>query len=175
MAALPGITWCVTCLWQIHRDLQRQEKCRIHQLNVCAFVKSAQSWDVGIFKWVNNVVRFYLCALCKSLNAHYRLFRVACWLALSRWFLPSLKYFFYILCIFLLPRYQTSFPCKKYICTSTNFLSRGITPLVSAEVRFDCSVRDGSTNSNLIPFQAGLILSLLVCAMPGLIGTSTLP
>lgn len=104
----------ITCLWKIHCDLQRQEKCRVHQLNMCAFVNSAQSWDVGIFKWVNNVARLYLCAVYKSLNAHYRLFRVASWLALSRRFLPSLKYFFfYIQCIFLLARYQTSFPCRK--------------------------------------------------------------
>lgn len=145
---------------------------------MCAFVNSAQSWDVGIFKWVNNVVRLYLCALYKSLNAHYRLFRVPGWLALSRRFLPSLNFFFlfYIQCSFLLAGTKTSFPCKKkYICTCTNFLSRGITPLVSAEVRFGCRDRGGSRNSNLIPFQAGLILSLLVCVMLGLIGTSTLP
>lgn len=144
---------------------------------MCAFVNSAQSWDVGIFKWVNNVARLYLCAVYKSLNAHYRLFRVASWLALSRRFLPSLKYFsfFTYSAFFSSQRYKTSFPCKKYICTSTNFLSRGITPLVSAEVRFGCRDRAGSRNSNLIPFQAGLILSLLVCVMPGPIGTSTLP
>lgn len=180
-AALPGShgadePWGLTCLWQIRCDLQRPEKCRVHQLNMCAFVNSAQSWDVGIFKWVNNVVRLYLCALYKSLNAHYRLFRVPGWLALSRRFLPSLNFFFSTYsAVFSLLGPKPPFLAKKYICTCTNFLSRGITPLVSAEVRFGCRDRGGSRNSNLIPFQAGLILSLLVCVMLGMIGTSTLP
>lgn len=172
--------WGITCLWQIHCDLQRQEKCRVHQLNTCTFVNSAQSWDVGIFKWVNNVVRLYPCALYKSLNAPYRLFRVASWLALSRRFLPSLKYFYFLHTVHFFFSLRAKgikppFLAKKNICTSTNFLSRGITPLVSAEVRFGCRDRAGSRNSNLIPFQSGLILSLLVCVMPAPIGTSTLP
>lgn len=117
-AALPGShgadePWGVTCLWQIRCDLHTPEKCRGHQLNMCAFVNSAQSWDVGIFKWVNNVVRLYLCALSKSLNAHYRLFRVPGWLALSRRFLPSLNFFFLHTVQFLLAGTKTSFPCKK--------------------------------------------------------------
>lgn len=168
----------ITCLWQIHCDLQRQEKCRVHQLNMCAFVSGAQSWDVGIFKWVNNVVRLYPCAVYKSLNAPYRLFRVASWLALSRRFLPSLNFFFFFTySAFFTPREVSnllSLQKKKY-ALALIFLSRGITPLVSAEARFGCRDRVGSRNSNLIPFQAGLILSLLVCAMPGPIGTSTLP
>lgn len=144
---------------------------------MCAFVNSAQRLDVGIFKWVNNVVRLYLYAVYKSLNAHYRLFRVASWLALSRRFLPSLKYFFLHTVHFSPRKVPNLLPLqkKKYICTSTNFLSRGITPLVSAEVRFGCRDCSGSRNSNLIPLPAGLILSLLVCVMPGPIGTSTLP
>lgn len=56
---------------------------------------------------------------------------------------------------------------KNIFALALIFLSRGITPLVSAEVRFGCRDRAGSRNSNLIPFQAGLILSLLVCVMPG--------
>lgn len=181
MAGLPGShgadePWGVTCLWQMRCDLQRPEKCRVHQLNMCAFVNSAQSWDVGIFKWVNNVGRLYLFALYKSLNAPYRLFRVPGWLALSRRFLPSLNFFF-LHTVQFSPRRGPNLLSlqKKYIRTCTNFLSRGITPLVSAEVRFGCRDRGGSRNSNLIPFQAGLILSLLVCVMLGLIGTSTLP
>lgn len=117
----------ITCLWQIHCDLQRQEKCRVHQLNMCAFVSGAQSWDVGIFKWVNNVVRLYPCAVYKSLNAPYRLFRVASWLALSRRFLPSLNFFFffYIQCIFHPSRgIKPPFLAKKNICTSTNFFKQ---------------------------------------------------
>lgn len=81
----------ITRLRQIHPDLQRHQECRVHQLTMRAFVSGAPSWDVGIFKWVNNEVRLYLCTLCKSLNARYRL---SSWLAFSRRFLPSLKYFF---------------------------------------------------------------------------------
>lgn len=50
-AALPGSHGAdeprgVTCLWQIRSDLQAPEKCRVHQLNMCAFVNSAQSWHL---------------------------------------------------------------------------------------------------------------------------------
>lgn len=146
---------------------------------MCAFVNSAQSWDVGIFKWVDNVSRLYPCALYKSLNAPYRLFQSCQLISPHKTIFAILKkyiFFLHTVHFFFFARYQTSVPCKKKsICTSTNFLSRGITPLVSAEVRFGCRDRAGSRNSNLIPFQAGLILSLLVCVMQAPIGTSTLP
>lgn len=106
--------------------------------------------------------RLCLSATYKSLNAHYRLFRVASWLAPSQDdFSATLKILFFF------STYSAFFPfspqgskppflAKKNICTSTNFffLSGGITPPVSAEERFGCRDCSGSRNSNLIPFQA---------------------
>lgn len=101
---------------------------------------------------------------------------------LKRIFLPSLKYIYIYIFLrtlqFCLPPHKPPVLAKKYALALIFFfffLSRGITPPVSAEVRFGCRDYAGSTNSNLIPFQAGLILSLLVCVMLGPIGTSTLP
>lgn len=161
----------------MHCDLQRQEKCKVHQLNMGAFVSSAQSWDVGIFKWVNNVVRLYPFAVYKSLNACLQAFQRCQLISSLKTILPSLNffYFFYIRCNFSLRGIKPPFLAKKIYALALIFLSSRITPLVSAEARFGCRNSAGSRNSNLIPSEAGLILSLLVCVMQGQIGTSTLP
>lgn len=79
---------------------------------MCAFVNSAQRWDVGIFKWVNNVARLYS-VLCINLLMHITGFSDLQADELSQGDSAILNFFFYIVCIFLHAGYQTSFPCRK--------------------------------------------------------------
>lgn len=106
--------------------------------------------------------RLCLGATYKSLNAHYRLFRVASWLAPSQDdFSATLKKkIFFLHTVHFSPsphKVANLLSLQKNIYALALiffFLSGGITPPVSAEERFGCRDCSGSRNSNLIPFQA---------------------